>query len=195
EHEESERHREFSHAWIDLICTTMREVEAKTGINPLHQKMEELFGPGRYFTDDGRECCDDCRRPEPAGPQLRDELWATIRGEAGVSVPGLHREAPRATAHASRRVRSIASPVGSKSMPTKHRPRSWRRGSSGRGARRRATTRGASNFTTRPTVSSAMGGRTPMGDCIASRARFSGGAAARRKTAAELKCRATQGTS
>jgi hypothetical protein len=32
----------------------------------------------RYFTKDGRECCDDCRYPLPAGPTLHDELWATI---------------------------------------------------------------------------------------------------------------------
>jgi hypothetical protein len=40
------------------------------------------FFPGvrmGYVTEDGfRQCCDDCRLPEPAGPMLHDELWATF---------------------------------------------------------------------------------------------------------------------
>jgi hypothetical protein len=81
EYEESERHREFLRAWVDLVSATMREIEAKTGINPLHQKMQELFGPVRCFKqvgDEMRECCQDCIQPVPAGPMLHDELWATI---------------------------------------------------------------------------------------------------------------------
>jgi hypothetical protein len=81
EYEESERHREFTCAWIDLVCATMREIEAKTGINPLHQKMQELFGPSRHFKqvgDEMRECCQDCIQPVPAGPMLHDALWHSI---------------------------------------------------------------------------------------------------------------------
>jgi hypothetical protein len=83
EYEESERHREFTHAWIGLVSATMREIKAKTGINPMHQKMQELFGPLRCFKrvgdgDEVRECCQDCIQPVPAGPMLHDELWAAI---------------------------------------------------------------------------------------------------------------------
>jgi hypothetical protein len=81
EYEETERHREFMHAWVDLISARMREIEAKTGVNPMHQKMQELFGPLRCFKYVGselRECCQDCTQPLPAGPILHDELWATV---------------------------------------------------------------------------------------------------------------------
>jgi hypothetical protein len=78
EYEETTRHREFSDAWADMVCARAREIAAEIGVNPLHQKMEELFGPAHYFTDDGRERCHVCRHLLPAGPVLHDELWATI---------------------------------------------------------------------------------------------------------------------
>jgi hypothetical protein len=84
EYEHTERHKEFQHGWIGLVRARMQEVEAQTGINPLHQKMQELFGPMRCFKYVGselRECCQDCAQPEPDGPMLHDELWASIASE------------------------------------------------------------------------------------------------------------------
>jgi hypothetical protein len=80
EYEESKRHREFVHASTDLICAKMREIEASTGINPIVEAIKKFFPGVRsgYFTADGERCCDECRLPEPAGPTLHDELWATI---------------------------------------------------------------------------------------------------------------------
>jgi hypothetical protein len=78
EYEETERHREFSHAWIELVCAKMHEIEAKTGINPVIEKFKQLGLHPHYFTADGRQCCDECRQPLPQGPVLHDELWAAI---------------------------------------------------------------------------------------------------------------------
>src|SRR5262245_36912942 len=86
------RGKQFMFDWIDLICKMGREHEAKTGINPLTQVLEKFFGPARYFTRDGRLCCDDCKHAflhegdslaqaqmmVLAGPILHDKLWATI---------------------------------------------------------------------------------------------------------------------
>jgi hypothetical protein len=69
----------FIFRWVQLVSATADRYEAKTGVNPITKLFEEKFGPHlRYFTHDGRRCCDDCREPEPDGPMLRDELWATI---------------------------------------------------------------------------------------------------------------------
>jgi hypothetical protein len=80
EYEETERHREFSVAWIKLVCATMKEIEAKTGVNPVIEKFKQMGIHPHYFTADGRQCCDECRQPLPAGPVLHDDLWATIKG-------------------------------------------------------------------------------------------------------------------
>jgi hypothetical protein len=79
EYEHTERHNEFMRAWSKFVSAKAHEIEAKTGVNPFVEGLKKFF-PGlrlRRFTDDGRECCDDCELPEPAGPVLHDELWAT----------------------------------------------------------------------------------------------------------------------
>ena len=82
EYKETERHREFFFASAGLILAQMREIEAKTGINPMHEAIKKFFPGVRtgYVTSDGEfeRCCDECRLPEEAGPILPDELWATI---------------------------------------------------------------------------------------------------------------------
>ena len=76
----NKRVRQFNNMMAQLVCTTAKEVEAKTGTNPLIEGMKEFFPGVRslYRTKDGDRCCDDCRLPLPAGPVLHDELWATI---------------------------------------------------------------------------------------------------------------------
>jgi hypothetical protein len=72
------RANQFNVDWIKLVCGTMREIEAKTGINPAIEKFKQLGLHPHYFTANGRQCCDECRQPLPQGPVLHDELWATI---------------------------------------------------------------------------------------------------------------------
>ena len=71
---------QFRFEYALLVDKKADEYEAKTGRNPLTELFEKFVGPEHllYFTHDGRRCCDDCREPLPAGPILRDELWATI---------------------------------------------------------------------------------------------------------------------
>jgi hypothetical protein len=81
EYEETERHREFTHAWIDLVCARMHEIEAKTGVNPVISAFKKFFpdiGMGYVSNGEFHQCCCECDQPLPAGPVLHDELWATI---------------------------------------------------------------------------------------------------------------------
>jgi len=71
---------QFTIGWVQLVSATAKEIEAKTGLNPITEGIKKFF-PGlrwRRFTHDGHQCCDDCEFPLPAGPMLHDELWATV---------------------------------------------------------------------------------------------------------------------
>jgi len=82
EYEETERHREFTDAWNDVVFAKVREIEAKTGRNIMAEGIKKFFPGLRMLKRDAygelRECCQDCSEPVPAGPQLHDELWATV---------------------------------------------------------------------------------------------------------------------
>jgi hypothetical protein len=82
EYEGTERHNEFLYAWGVWVSAKADEIEAKTGVNPILKALAKIGLPPHYFTRDGsgdlHQCCDDCQCPEPAGPRLHDELWATI---------------------------------------------------------------------------------------------------------------------
>jgi hypothetical protein len=81
EYQETERHREFNLAWLKLVCATMHEIEARTGINPIVEAITKFFPGVRmgYVAEDGfHQCCDDCGLPKPAGPMLYDALWRSI---------------------------------------------------------------------------------------------------------------------
>jgi hypothetical protein len=81
EYEDTPRHREFTHAWIEMVCAKMREIEAKTGINPVIGAFKKFFpdiGMGYVSNGEFRQCCCECDQSLPAGPVLHDELWATI---------------------------------------------------------------------------------------------------------------------
>jgi hypothetical protein len=81
EYEETERHREFTHASIELVCARLHEIEAQTGINPAIAAFKKFFpdiGMGYVINGEFHQCCCECDQPLPAGPILHDELWATI---------------------------------------------------------------------------------------------------------------------
>ena len=95
---------QFCNMMAQLVCTRAKEIEAKTGVNPLLEGIKK-FLPGvrsLYRTRDGERCCDECRLPERAGPMLHDELWAMIAEPHTLSVLRLHREAARSPSHARR---------------------------------------------------------------------------------------------
>jgi hypothetical protein len=71
---------QFNIGWVQLVSAAADKIEAKTGVNPITEGIKKFFPSVRWrrFTDDGRQCCDDCEYPLPAGPMLHDELWATI---------------------------------------------------------------------------------------------------------------------
>jgi hypothetical protein len=75
----NKRLNEFNSRWAKLVCATAKGIEAKTGINPITERIKKCFPRARSlrFTHDGDRCCDDCHLPE-GGPMLHDDLWATI---------------------------------------------------------------------------------------------------------------------
>jgi hypothetical protein len=78
EYEYTERHDEFMSAWSKWVSAKAQEIEAKTGVNPMVKALEKIGLYPHYFTHDGRQCCDDCKLPKPAGPMLYDNLWRSI---------------------------------------------------------------------------------------------------------------------
>jgi hypothetical protein len=70
------RGNDFVHGWIDWMCAERKRlgVPFPDIWGALGIKGEDL----RAFTADGQRCCDECHLPEPAGPMLHDELWASI---------------------------------------------------------------------------------------------------------------------
>jgi hypothetical protein len=83
-HNKNKRVREFQYQFVKLITSAAKEIEAQTGSNPIRRGIS-LFFPDlhwRYFTEDGLQCCEDCRLPPRVwGPMLHDELWAAIAHE------------------------------------------------------------------------------------------------------------------